>query len=337
MYTIFISMTAKYQHGSVLASRSKRKSAEDPFAATTHFDGSAITNKVAKKLNKKRQLEEGKSDKAKKPPKRVKKPKSDRGPPPEKDQLAYLRQFVQDKENWKFSKQKQNWLLKNIEAIPDSYENELIAYFEDIQGGARTRVEDDLRAVINKWNEYSKKLEEKINAELYGEKSEEDESKTEESAEKATDSEEKKAEESGPSREYAVRCKKLLSAMLDEPVHLEGETEDADVQETPKEPEAVPEASQTNESESPKESDPKESGPTSEKEDNLIIDEVEVEEYDQTHPASDEGDAIKDTNTIEKKEAEEKAEKSEGATEPKKESKKPKKEKKSKKSKKDNK
>ncbi|KAM9927014.1 hypothetical protein OXX59_002829 [Metschnikowia pulcherrima] len=240
---------------------------DDPLVSATHFDGSVITNKVAKKLNKKRQLEDAKDDKTKKPPKRVKKPKAERGPGPEKDQLQYLRQFVHDKDNWKFSKQKQNWLLKNIEHIPDSYENELIAYFEDIQGGARVRVEADLRAVIDQWNTYSKKLEEKINAELYGEKATED-VEVEEKVDKKT---EEPVVESAPSKEYATRCKKLLSAMLEEPVHMEGETEageaNSGAKQPSQEPESVPEGSEI--------------APKPETEDNLIIEEVEVEEYDQ--------------------------------------------------------
>ncbi|OBA19735.1 hypothetical protein METBIDRAFT_58436 [Metschnikowia bicuspidata var. bicuspidata NRRL YB-4993] len=240
----------------------KSEVTDDTFSATTHFDGSAITNKVAKKLNKKRQLEEDKNDKTKKPPKRVKKPKTERGPPPEKDQLLYLRQFVLDKENWKFSKQKQNWLLKNIESVPDSYENDLIAYFEEIQGGARTRVETDLRAVIDKWNDYSKRLEEKINAELYGGKAENAESKSEEGAKENVS---KTETEAAPSKEYALRCKKLLSAMLDEPVHVEGEDQDL----------AAPDTPEPSNTESKEPSLASDSKIEPEAEDNLIIEDVE--------------------------------------------------------------
>ncbi|KAM9888975.1 hypothetical protein OXX69_012959, partial [Metschnikowia pulcherrima] len=120
----------------------------------------------------------------------------------------------------------------------------LIAYFEDVQGGARVRVEADLRAVIDQWNTYSRKLEEKINAELYGEKATED-VEEEDKVDKKT---EEPVAESAPSKEYATRCKKLLSAMLEEPVHMEGETEaveaESDAKRASQEPESVPKGSE---------------------------------------------------------------------------------------------
>ncbi|QFZ31102.1 hypothetical protein EJF16_10696 [Clavispora lusitaniae] len=193
----------------------KDEVSEDPLATTTHLEHDNVTNKIAKSLNRKRRLEEQK-DGAKKPPKRVKVPKSERKPPPEKDQLAYLRQYAEDKDNWKFSKQKQNWLLKNIESIPQNYEASLILYVEGIQGGARTRLVEQLKQVVEKWNAVAQAVEDRVNAQLYGtgeEKKDENETKEEK---------EETKEESGPSKEYAIRCNKLLAAISEEEIVLKG-------------------------------------------------------------------------------------------------------------------
>ncbi|GMF08214.1 unnamed protein product [Ambrosiozyma monospora] len=130
----------------------------------THLDSGKLTSKQAKKV-KKRQLEQQDkeqseikkqktdSDATKKPPKRKKLPKGERPPPPEKDQLAYLKQFQLDRPNWKFSKQKQNWILRNIKNISDDYEEYLLNYLNDLKGGSRDRLVSEMEQVINLWNE----------------------------------------------------------------------------------------------------------------------------------------------------------------------------------------
>ncbi|QWU85963.1 hypothetical protein CA3LBN_000181 [Candidozyma haemuli] len=272
------------------------------FSGVVHLDSANVNNKLAKKLNKKRSREEDKTKgtKEKKPPKRVKLPKSERKPPPEKDQLAYLRQYATDRENWKFSKQKQNWILKNLSEIPHEYEANLISYIEGIQGGARDRLIEQLTDVANQWNEVCKAIEEKVNAELYG--NGEDEEKKE--------SEEKKEEEKTPqvTRETAIRTKKLLRALTDEPVEFLGLDEEATNTEAqdsepvqsnsssvPVDSEAEPKQKPSNDSKENKEekqlskntdgseeNDPEETSSTNssaEPEDNLIIERVEVRDY----------------------------------------------------------
>lgn len=256
----------------------KKDVEEDPLATTTHLEHDTITNKIAKKLNKKRKAETQDSKKSTKAPKRVKAPKSERAPPPEKDQLAYLRQYEQDKDNWKFSKQKQNWLLKNIETIPQDFEKALILYVEGIQGGARTRLVDELMIVINKWNKIAEEIEERVNAELYGDKEESDKPK---SILKNSKSEEKEEEKEEVLKDYAVRCKKLVQALQGTDVELKG------VDDEEEENQENGEASDSSESEPTEESSKEpsveettEPEAVPEPEDNLVIDEVEVDGFE---------------------------------------------------------
>lgn len=268
------------------------------FSGVVHLDSANVTNKLAKKINKKRSREEDKTKgtKEKKPPKRVKLPKAERKPPPEKDQLAYLRQYATDRENWKFSKQKQNWILKNLSEIPHEYEENLISYIEGIQGGARDRLIEQLTDVANQWNEVCKAIEEKVNAELYG--NGDDEEKKE--------SDEKKEEEKTPlvTRETAIRTKKLLHALTDDPVEflsLDEEATEAQDSEpvestllsVPVDSEVEPKSKPSKDSkeykedkqklentDSSEESDSEEGSSTnSSAEDNLIIEHVEVKDY----------------------------------------------------------
>lgn len=74
-------------------------------------------------------------------------------------------------EVWKFSKQKQNWLLKNlfnVEEIPIQYNSLLLSYFRDIQGKSRQDLLEKCRANINQWNAYATEQEEKIKAVIEG-------------------------------------------------------------------------------------------------------------------------------------------------------------------------
>lgn len=255
---------------------------DSPLHTTTHLEHDTVTNKLAKKLNKKRKQETSSEGEQKKPPKRVKLPKLERKPPPEKDQLLYLRQYATDKDNWKFSKQKQNWILKNISDIPPQYEDALVVYVEGLQGGARDRLVPELTKVIQEWNEVAQKLEDKVNAELYGT-----------SEEKKEDQEEKKEEKeevSGPLKEYAVRCKRLLKAINDEDVELKGMEEDVDtkVSEEQKDEseEETPADTETSE-QTPEQKPASETPEEPSEEDNLVFDDIEVEDYQYTTQEED--------------------------------------------------
>lgn len=234
----------------------KKDLEEDPLAITTHLESATVTNKQAKRLNKqKRKLEAGE----KKPPKRVKLPKSERGPPPERDQLAYLRQYHEDKDQWKFSKQKQNWILRNIRTIPQEYERALVAYLEGLQGGSRDRVAEEMREVVNKWNVLAAELEKKVERKLAGEAEVDDEAKAEAKEEK---------EEEKVDHDYAVRCRKILHALTEEQVDLKGIEGEEESKEEKVQPESD-EAEKESQKEDQSESEEKE-------EDVLILEDVEV-------------------------------------------------------------
>lgn len=93
----------------------------------------------------------------KKPPKRPKLPKSERKPPPESDQLVYLRSYTQNREEWKFSKSKQNWIIRHIynkTAIPEEYHKYLLTYLEGIQGSVKQRIVENGEKTISEWNTF---------------------------------------------------------------------------------------------------------------------------------------------------------------------------------------
>lgn len=70
---------------------------------------------------------------------------------PEKPFLAYLKQYSDSKDTWKFNKNHQSHLLKhlfNIDVVPSSYTKYLYEYIKGLQGnGVRTRVRDSAIAV----------------------------------------------------------------------------------------------------------------------------------------------------------------------------------------------
>ena len=121
----------------------------------------AISNKDESTKDLKEYKGKEKKQKGSKPPKRVKLPKSER-PIVIKDQLQYLRTYVNDKDNWKFSKQKQNWVIKNIRTIPEDYENDLIIYLKSVQGGSKDRIVNEMISVMKEWNKLVKDAEEQL-------------------------------------------------------------------------------------------------------------------------------------------------------------------------------
>ncbi|KAK6460465.1 hypothetical protein DFJ63DRAFT_315751 [Scheffersomyces coipomensis] len=241
----------------------------DPLAISQHVSDSNLTTNQIKKLNKqKRQLETNKKD-DKKPPKRVKLPKSERPEPPVKDQLTYLRQFSNDRENWKFSKQKQNWILKNIKDIPSSYEPDLIKYLEGLQGGSRSRVVEDMKKTIQVWNlsveEVEAKIEQEINSKLHPEtKVQENESDKVTKEDNKTNRKESKEikQEVKPDKSSVLRFKRILSVLTDEEIEVKG-VEASEITNDDAAEEEEEEEEETNDVES--------------EEDNLIVEEVDVD------------------------------------------------------------
>ncbi|AQZ15425.1 YCR016W [Zygosaccharomyces parabailii] len=67
---------------------------------------------------------------------------------------------------WKFSKQKQNWLIKhffNVEQLPAEYDDLLLSYFKELRSPAiKNRVAAACVQNVKQWNEYIEKQEEKM-------------------------------------------------------------------------------------------------------------------------------------------------------------------------------
>ncbi|KAG7854714.1 hypothetical protein KL919_004996 [Ogataea angusta] len=257
---------------------------------------------------KKRKAEPGPNTE-KKPPKRKKLPKNERPPPPEKDQLKYLRQYHEDRANWKFSKAKQTWILKNLKNIPQEYDEALKAYIASIQGGSRDRVRDEMMAVVDKWNNAARQALEDMQKEPEGaEESQEEKDEKDENAEANDDTKEKEekkgaVDEDIPEYDFVMRAKALVEIITGEQVSVEGMAK-----------------------ESVKEGDKQDSDgqKDAEREHPMIVEEVDVQEY-----VGDEDEQlevnVKSEGTVAVEEAKEKQ----------KTSKKTKKEKKAKKEKKD--
>jgi hypothetical protein len=174
---------------------------KDPLTGQVQATPAAAQNKPATNDNNKRPADSSEdSEKTKKPPKRVKLPKAERKAPPESDNLVYLRQYHTDRANWKFSKQKQNWILKNVYEIQADYAAHLMAYLKGLQGGARERVTQESFEVITHWNEYMKapaEPEESEDEEKKEENTTTDETK-DNNDEKATKKADKKEDASPP-------------------------------------------------------------------------------------------------------------------------------------------
>jgi hypothetical protein len=207
----------------------KKELDNDPLALTTHISTDNITTKQIKKIEKqKRKLTEHKDNSTKKPPKRVKLPKADRPPPPEPDQLVYLKQFSNDRENWKFSKQKQNWIIKNIRTIPASYDSALNLYLDGLQGSSRLRLIETLKSICSRWNELAEIAEKNIEAQLAGKTDENSDKKQDKETEETKQKPQKKvsAKDEDPDYDYAVKCKKLIKLLTEEEVELKGIVEE---------------------------------------------------------------------------------------------------------------
>lgn len=136
---------------------------------------------------------------------------------------------------WKFSKQKQNWLIKhffNLDEIPVEYNELLLSYFKELKSPAiKDRIVTSCKAQVNQWNEYINKQDEKMRKIVEGEDNEE---KTQEDGEKEGEDtneksvNEKQQEEKGekkededlipPNKHIVSRSQKLLELWGVEPV-----------------------------------------------------------------------------------------------------------------------
>lgn len=173
----------------------------------------------------KRAHESGETAKPAKPAKKPKLPKSERPPKThELDQLAYLRQYAEDRENWKFSKQKQNWILKHMftDINDDKYSKPLIDYIGGLQGSSRNWVIDDAKELIKSWNDFMKEdiknKEEEADSEAKqaDEESSKQPTTQEESSEK--DTKEKEPETDGKDENQPPKKKAKNSPAPKEPV-----------------------------------------------------------------------------------------------------------------------
>lgn len=206
----------------------------------------------------KRAHESGETSKPAKPAKKPKLPKSERpAKTHELDQLAYLRQYAEDRDNWKFSKQKQNWILKHMftDINDDKYSKPLVDYISGLQGSSRNWVIDDAKEVIKSWNDFMKEdvkskeeadsNEQQDNEELPKKQNEQEESDEKENKEKTATSNnagpdsnggeegqppKKKAKNSPapkepvkkvPTEKMAKRAQEIVKVLTDEHVALE--------------------------------------------------------------------------------------------------------------------
>lgn len=192
----------------------------------------------------KRAHEAGETVKPAKPAKRPKVSKADRpAPSHELDQLAYLRQFSEDRANWKFSKQKQNWILKHMftEISDERYDQPLLDYIEGLMGSSRNWVAESARDVVKRWNEFMREDLEKKKQENK-EPEDKTESKTEGKPEENHESEAKsgpteqkgsakqkpmkspapqKAEAKVPAEKMVRRAKRIVEILTGESLQLE--------------------------------------------------------------------------------------------------------------------
>lgn len=242
------------------AEKKSKKSKKSKKEKTSNAEKEADINTKEVVNEKKRKLEESVDNdiehKAKKPPKKAKVPKSERKVSNVvKDQLVYMRQFSNDRTNWKFSKQKQNWILKNIREIPEEYENDLIVYLQSVQGGSRDRIVNEMKEVVEEWNKIVEAAEEQIKKDLEEaeKKVDEDEkidddSKIKNDVEPALTKKEKKklkqekqkveAKKTVVDYDYAVRASTIYEALTKEKLKLSGMEEEKE-EEKVKEPETV--------------------------------------------------------------------------------------------------
>lgn len=113
---------------------------------------------------------------------------------------------------WKFSKQKQNWLIKHFlveDEIPKEFNDLLILYFKDLKGGAKKILLDECQDLIKKWNAYMDEQAEKINS-IVNNATKTNDKEEEEQEDKSEKTDEKKEELPMPNKNMVYRCKLII-------------------------------------------------------------------------------------------------------------------------------
>lgn len=169
---------------------------EDPLNVTTHLATGSLTKKQKKSIISK-SAGDSNANKVAKPKKekhrnKVKTDSKEKKSKILKDQLRYLIDFylykINDqlpaglkeldyvvsnlpnmpaddcgvKEVWKFSKQKQNWLLKHffsLDEIPAEFNQLLYDYFELMNGNSKTELTKQCQKRLTQWNDYVEEQE----------------------------------------------------------------------------------------------------------------------------------------------------------------------------------
>ncbi|KOH00675.1 RNA-binding ribosome assembly factor RBP95 DI49_0766 [Saccharomyces eubayanus] len=235
---------------------------DDPLNITTHLSTGNLTKKEKRRIiNGENKLPTKKEKRVSKPGSKKKEKlsreeKNSKKSKILKDQLRYLIEFFKTKsetkfphsvlelesvkenygdslnkvisaesgvvEVWKFSKQKQNWLIKhlfNLDEIPSVYNDLLLLYFKDLQGRSKDELISKCQEKLKQWNDYAEDQEEKIKALVEGEKTSEqskeentDDSKEDDEAVK----EEQKVEVQMPNKELVQRSLELLETWKDD-------------------------------------------------------------------------------------------------------------------------
>lgn len=230
----------------------KREIEDDPLNVTTHLATGSLTKKQKKSILNGTDNDLPKKVKNKdKKQKKAKLPREERLEKKQrvlKDQLRYLIEFylkdsdelpdklyqlesirsnydendIKSKKDesavvdvWKFSKQKQNWLLKhfhNFDEIPAEYDELLLNYFKDMKGRSKYELIKLCNEKLETWNKYIAEQEEKMQKIINGEENE-DNKNVEQNEENKEDEEQKHKVEELPMPNKAVICRsyKLLS------------------------------------------------------------------------------------------------------------------------------
>ena len=125
-------------------------------------------------------------------------------------------------EVWKFSKQKQNWLIKhffNLDEIPSVYNDLLLLYFRDLQGKSKEELISKCKGKLQQWNDYVEDQETKIKAliaedkasePINGEEKEEGEKDGNAEQGKQKEVQDEQEEVQMPNKELVQRSLKLL-------------------------------------------------------------------------------------------------------------------------------
>ncbi|ODV84819.1 hypothetical protein CANARDRAFT_28960 [[Candida] arabinofermentans NRRL YB-2248] len=222
---------------------------DDPLSLTTHIESSKLTNKQNKQVKRKQQqIEDATISKIKdkKPPKRQKLPKSERKKLKlqqenviEKDQFQYLKIYTLDKTNWKFSKQKQNWILKNIKDIPVAYIEYLNNYVLGLQGGSKDRLINDMKNVVLSYNKICEDAERLLQEASLKEQEGEGEDKVEEEKPKVKsilknsnkeikDTADVISKQSEYTFDYAKRAQTLYELLTNEKIKVFGDDDEGE-------------------------------------------------------------------------------------------------------------